>query len=63
MWVFDGERWTEEGGNCGNEAPGMVDHLRYPQPQPQLQIQEILPAPPAHNQNLMPWVPARRIKP
>jgi hypothetical protein len=62
MWVFDGENWTEEGGNRGNESPAMIDYSRYQELQPQLQIQEIERDRPALR-NPMPWVPVRRIKP
>jgi hypothetical protein len=63
MWVFDGENWTEEGGSSANESPIMVDSLRYHEFQTQLQIQEIVPDPPAHLPNPMPWVRVRRIRP
>ena len=63
MWVFDGENWTEEGGIRGNESPNMVDYFRYQELQQQLQIQEIVPEPPASMRNSMPWVPVRRIRP
>jgi hypothetical protein len=61
MWVFDGESWNEEGG-CGNNTPVAIDYRRYREVQPQLQIQEAPPEPPAGVRNPTPWVPARRIK-
>jgi hypothetical protein len=63
MWVFDGENWTEEGGNSANESPITVDSLRYHEFQTQLQIQEIVPEPPAYVPNPIPWVPVRKTRP
>jgi hypothetical protein len=62
MWVFDGERWSEDGGNLGNGTPIDVDYGRASDVRPRLQTHEMLPEPPAGVRNPTPWVPARRIR-
>ncbi|HEX9161435.1 MAG TPA: hypothetical protein VF980_06970, partial [Thermoanaerobaculia bacterium] len=45
MWVFDGETWTNEGGQPEQKESLEAQAARYEQYMPELQIQEIVSVP------------------
>ena len=48
MWVFDGEKWTEEGGSS-EQKPKAEQVFRIEEFQPELQIVEVVPTVPRTN--------------